>query len=558
MTITDDIQISGGFAVSVENYKYNSVTNGITKAAITVFEAPAGYGKTATMSRQINAMSPAECVLVVLPKLSLMEQYKVHNPDWTYVFTGSASGGSVAEAALDAILARTRRLVITQATAEVIARRIGVDTVFTDALSDYNVYFDEVVNSKHSVALAVEKGKEHAHDWLRYIGQSGSEPNIFEAYRPDMIQDILNNGTGNPQFKAMMFHLSSGQQVQKIEFEDKTLYASTGDKATFRFLGACKSFMMAGAAVEKLSFVTRAKELFGHGLTITKFTEKTVAYPRPERCTIIPVSSGAASYRRDAEKFEEYCRAALDNLPSNKPFLYAVNKDKDVCDFQTIADRIFIPAGGVKLPYSAHGLNDFAGYKVHKGVLSVATRSLEEAERSRKLNPNDQSKWKVYLTEEQYQDGFDNCVFFGMARVRPTDKRWMSDEEVLAVELERGAETCFQALTRTTLRNMSDSVTPHTFIVIDQVAADHASSIWLAGADVRDPVFNTQTKQLTKRNEKNSTFVDAVRQLVAAGKKVTAPNVLKLVNGHLDKNQCRRLVSAYNKRELEVEGLIYG
>lgn len=260
--------LSGGASVALEGYKKPTLTNGITKAHIVAFEAPAGFGKTATISRLIDEQGQGECVLVVLPNTSLMAQYRLFHKNWTYIFSGGGDG-SVADAAMNEIVARNRRVVITQACAEMIARKIGVDGVFTEALADYNVYFDEVVNSKHGVAISVEKGKERAHHWLQFIGKSASvDGNIYEAYQPDMIQDILNTNTGKATFKEMMFHLASGQQVQAIEYQDSTKYVSVGDKATFRFLGSCKSFMMAGANVEKMSFVVRAKELFGRGLDL--------------------------------------------------------------------------------------------------------------------------------------------------------------------------------------------------------------------------------------------------------------------------------------------------
>ncbi|HAV1531543.1 TPA: hypothetical protein JG872_000353 [Enterobacter hormaechei subsp. xiangfangensis] len=539
--------ICNGVTVEAIGHKKAKLINNSNQVQLTFVQSPAGKGKTRALSEAINAMGDDRCVIVILPTKALIAQYKIHNPDWFAIYSGS-DVLSTTQLCVESVISRTRRLIVTQQTIEQAARLIGVDQVFTEALSDYDVFIDEVPKAQHSVNWMIKPGEEAiANIWLQYLQPvSISEPNIFEATRADILQDVLNSKLFKPEREKFLFHLVSGQQVVKQQTKAGVLYSALGDKATFRLLGVCRSMMLLGAQVEKMTFVQRAKELYGKQLSVTEdksLIRPVRQYPNPERVKFVCLTEGNASFKRDAEHFDKICQEALKAIPEGESFIYVTNEDKAQAAFKTIADRVFIPSGGVRAPFETHGLNDFAGVAVHSGKLAMCTTDPTE-------------KDKIYLTPEQYKNGFAHCVFLGMANIKADDARWLSDEMKLATRLERGAEVCFQALTRTSLRNWNDTTTNHTFVVICEDYAEYAAEGYLKGCVIGDAAIAHKDKRAETRKTKERDFMKIVRGLESDKLKVTPKNILARSGGSFTPDQVKRLLSAMRKNELEIDQLL--
>lgn len=554
MNASHNLHVSAGGSTQSKGFRKPALTTATT-AKIIFVEEPAGKGKTKALAEAICKLKEAgERVLVILPTRALMAQYAVYNPDWLYLYSGDDKKG-VAESIIEAVCCYEPVIVVTQEGMERAARKIGVDEHFTEAIKDYGAFLDEVPAAKHSVAQLIPYGKEHiAADWLPYMKPvSDAEANILECQRPDILQDMLNAKRHSTEFGKFLFHLVSGQLVQMTGTKSGMLYSAVGDKATFRLLGVCKSVMLLGAAVEKMTFVQRAKEIFGHGLTVeqnTNLIPPVKSYPNPERCEFITMTRGKASFTRDAKHFTEICERALSAIPKDangnpEPFVYVTNDDKQAADFKTVADAVFKPAGGVRMPFKTHGLNDFAGINVHKGKLSMCTTDPKE------------SGSKVLLTSAQYEKGFAHCIFLGVANIRPSDARWLSPEMQEATKIENGSETCFQALTRTSLRDFTDSTTKHTFVVMCEDYASYCTERYLKGAVVDGSVMLVHADKYTERREQAATgFIEAVTQLQEAGKKVTAKAVLSLVGDSLTLKKVQLLLTKWKRSEMELEQLL--
>lgn len=492
-----DIVVSMGSSAAATGYRKPTTTSS-TKARITFVESAAGSGKTRALSEAVNALCQrGECSLIVLPSRELMAAYRVHNPKWQYIFTGSTEQNkSVVECALQAIIEQQRIIVITVECAERLCRLVSVNNDLTDALSAYHVWIDETPTAKASVGCFVEHGKEDIEKfWLDNTIQT--EAGIIEALNHGTFERMANNGSFSGSFKAFLHHLCVGGLVAVTPCKNGTLYSGVADRAVFRLLGTCKSLMILGAAVERMSFIARAKELFGTtNIQVERDTTlipEVKVYPNTKRITLIPITRGRASMHRDADHFEAICKKALSAVPKGEAFLYVSNHDKELVKFEQIADRILGGAGGVRLPFQSHGLNAFAGYAVHHGDITDETRAL--------------------MTDAQYQQGFHHVVFLGIANIRPFEKNWLSSELAEAISLERGSETCFQALTRSSLRNTKDDKTNHTFVVMCEDYAHYALSGYLQGATV-DNSFLLETKAETPRAVKTKAIDDAFHDAV--------------------------------------------
>lgn len=544
-----DIKVSlGAHAPSPTGFKKPS-TKVSTTATLKFIEAPAGYGKTRALSKAIRSLKErGERVLVVLPQRDLIAAYQIRNPDWTYIYTGSdTEKKAVTQVALDALCSYDPVVVITQECMERLARLISVNEDLTEALSLYNVFLDEVAPAKAYVCQYVENGKElHNADWLPYLIEV--EKNIYETTRHDIAQAQATSAKYAASFRAFAHHLAVGGQVQMIKKAGGTLYSGLADKASFRLLGTAKTLMLMGAAVERMSFVTRAQELFGKA-SITIEQDKTLIpvikpYANTERCTFFPLISGKASFANTKDNFEELCKTALKVIPAGESFLYVANKDNVVCAYSEIADRILGGAGGIRLPFNSQGINDFAGFDVHGGVVSMVT-----------TDPTVEDK--TLITADQYQNGIHHCIFLGMANLKPDERKWLSPEMIDAVTLERGAELCFQALTRTTLRNFNDEKTPHVFVVADATYAKYGTSKWLPDAVIVDgDAVAPVRKRSDALKERDASFFDAIQKLHDAGKKVTPKAIVELTGMQLQ--TVKDSLKKWRKQQVELDQLVGG
>lgn len=515
------LYVSTGCGVSV-------MLNTKEHACVEIVRAVCGAGKTYNYSNYINA-TPADKFIVAAKTEILCEQIQRGLKDSVLISTEGLNlrkkkvQKSVTGEIVECVKSyRHRVIVCSQRALELLALRLHYDDALRLALIDYQILIDEAPDNRKQINVTVDMGLKSQYPWLAYTTVIDG---LMYATQVEQLRLALK--ANDTKSAGLIVALINGDKVRAVRLPDNKLMLKCSARSDL-YLAAkvCngKKNVVIGSLIDQSPFIKTGIRN-GHIIEALPSNKIVISDSRNKhhntgRVNIGVLTDKKASKTRSAKYVHEIAQRAVSELVTiGKPFIWASNSNGIECEFETIFESYFAPIGGVQVPYSSEGLNDYQDYTV--------------------------------------------AVWLGCVNMADKDKAdYGSPEDVADWERWNTLEKCYQSLARTAIRKQDNHaiVQPVHFLVLDDAQASYLTENYFTEA-VRmgfEPVqietvdwsqANAQ-REFVKGDKTRAAIFEAANAVKASGvKKVTAKAVCEWLKGDVSQPTVSRHLKAWKQEQ---------
>lgn len=430
----------------------------LTMTQLNLINAICGAGKTTQLVNNLSSLehfNDSDKWIVAVPTKLMISQlhHSLHQAGYNLpisVITSSDTDLSVFLRMSQALNERNTRLILCCHKAlESLGAEMLVNNQLSTALSNWNLFIDEVPDAFSTAKLTIND--EFYHAWLNCVDV---QDDGFYIANKDQIKHL----TGMWQERCLLstalrnnlFNLINGYPCQIHEKE----IISWGHSPIVDVLKLTKSSYLAAASVERSPFVFVANQLCDVDVIKSPLFQPNELRNKHKsnRVTIKPFLVKRASKTMldsSPQIISDMCDFVGKNIGDS--YIYSCNKS---------LQRLITPkVKGELAPFVAHGLNTWIGVN-NAAWLSVARMSSIEKQLANRLSKH------------------TNCD--GPALIK-------------CIEDFRQQEAAYQFVMRTSLRNQASN-DPVSLVVVDQYTADYLHDNYLNDATVVDATYKVPIK----------------------------------------------------------------
>lgn len=407
---------------------------------------------------------------------------------------------AVTKRLLEAITGYTHRVIIaTHQGLELLAGYVHDNMSLRAAIADYVIIIDEHPNYSKPFKEVVNLQLKDEYRWLAHTVSNNGQ-------RFCVNPDGLRRSLADTRSRRVVIALLNGDKVSERVSEDGLTLTLKGSARSdlYALASYSKSFIFVAARANKLPFAIQGKE---YGLALIENAQIVIDEARKEyrnqsRISLGCFVSGTATKKRTIrhlEKLAEHIAAYMKKI--GKPFLFACNLDDSDnpffmgAEWESVYRKHLEPIGGVWVPYSSHGLNDYRDYTV--------------------------------------------TLWLGIGKLPPFIRAMLSEDVARATDECNTADAGYQFAARSALRNIDDDQTRLVLLSLDEEVMNFMKSEIVPGAAVLDvPRFQIDESKadhskrtFTKGQQTKQRVIAECERLTVAGLKVTAAAVCESVAG---------------------------
>ncbi|EGX05257.1 DEAD/DEAH box helicase [Escherichia coli] len=323
-------------------------------------------------------------------------------------------------------------------------------------LAEHNVVVDEIPNGWFGAEATIRHADRTAENFpfLEWLEERNGLLYLREEHYNNLYKYYHEKHANSDNLKKVLYVALDGGGVMHTECDSSYSFFAYTYNPILKAATWAKSFTVLGAGVSRSGFVWMAENVAQ--LAVQEAGEHL--QPDPERCkhkkvpikivVVLSEDINRAGQSELANVFNNHLNEIRQTV--GKEFIFATNRDKTICDFQTIGltelgDRM----GGEAVSMSSYGMNNYQG--VHCAVFLGCAN----------LGDKDRKRWADY------------CERIGW------DFETVMEKKRQAMYFER----CYQFLSRTSIRN-TDTDHSLLFVVPDMAAAEYLKTHYFPGSTI--------------------------------------------------------------------------
>ncbi|MFL0005190.1 DEAD/DEAH box helicase family protein [Klebsiella variicola] len=426
-------------------------------------DAICGSGKSHRLKEYILG-NPDKLSLIVVPTHNLAEQFQNSLNEIlkrkVFRVMGEPAVKTLSDALEDTF--KYKVIICTHECYKQYCYKAAFDNEMQDKLSQFDVYVDEIPAASFGGWIKVDfkKNADENYPFLTWIEEKESLFYIKEENREEFEKYYREKNANSKDLKQLLWAMLHGAGLM---FDEEKHFFCYGISPLMSSVNWCKSFVIMGAGVSRSEFLWWAKEV-AHFICIPA-PEFLQPHTERRQHRLVPIEIKALT---DKNATQESLAYTLNNF--NKEvrtllgdgYIFATNKDKSVCNFESYGDEIFGESNRVSM--ASYGLNNYQ--HITKAAFIGCSN----------FHPSVTGKWKLY------------------AELNGWDANELASRRKAAMNYEQ----CYQFVSRCSIRDY-DSNSPQLYIVPDLATANYLQTYYFPGAKVESLGFDLPVKERKAR-----------------------------------------------------------
>lgn len=348
-------------------------------------------------------------------------------------------------------------------------------------LHNFKVFIDEIPDAMFGAYVKAMHTDKIADNFpfLKWMEVRDGLLFLREECQDDMYKYWHETQANGQELKQLLWAIMQGAGL--LYEENQHMFAFTASPIIFSAIWA-EQFTVLGAGSSRSLFVWSAENVMRLEV---RSADNLLPISERRKHKAVPVKLLAAIRTRSTlTQLEHVFQSHLLELTHlvRGDFIYATNRDKNICDFTTIGDEILARSErGERVSMASYGLNHYQ--HIHGAVFLGCCN----------LDRDFQGKWRQY------------------AELNGWNVEEFEQKQRAAMNYER----CYQFITRTSIRN-SDTDHPLVFVVPDLASAEYIKENYFPSATIECLDFDKPRKKRdTGKGERTRT---EIQQLKAEGR----------------------------------------